>query len=264
MLPDIDSDTSTSFQECIYLTAGIGCVLTASRLRYCGIDSDLAILGGALVFLLIRFGIGTLIKRITSHRGMIHSIPMAILSGELAFFIVTGTVEERLVKAVALMIGYLSHLILDEVYSIDSTGAALRIKKSFGTALKWSDTKKPKAVMALYALIFCLGLAVCNSPDVIERINRSSQITETSPVSDPVNASWWSQLSGTAKSVTQSLQSEIKSEAAEFLSRQGLVGQPYSGNIVAKPAETELPSAMQIGNDWNHDCLPQPARIVIQ
>jgi len=254
MLPDIDSDTSKSFQECIYLTAGIGCILTASRLRYYGIDPDFAMLGGALIFLLIRFGLGTLIKKVTTHRGMIHSIPMAILSGELTFFAVTGEVEDRLVKAAALSIGFLSHLVLDEVYSIDSTGSALRIKKSFGTALKWTNPKKQGAVTVIYSLIIGLGFIACTNPEVIERINGGIQVAEKSPTGN----AWWSQLSGNVKSVSQSVQSEIKREAAEFLLKQG------AGSVVPQPAESELPTAMQINTDWNRDRPLQPARIVVQ
>ncbi|MDR3183457.1 MAG: hypothetical protein LBT89_11185, partial [Planctomycetaceae bacterium] len=33
MLPDIDSDTSKSFQECIYLAAGLGAVLLVQRMK---------------------------------------------------------------------------------------------------------------------------------------------------------------------------------------------------------------------------------------
>ena len=178
MLPDVDSDTSKSFQECIYLTAGIGCILTASKLRDYGIDSDLAMLGGAFIFLLIRFGLAPLIKRITIHRGMIHSIPMAVLSGEITFFVVTGTVEDRLVKAAALTAGYISHLILDEVYSIDSAGKTLRLKQSFGTALKWTNPKKKNEVTVLYVLICCLGYAVCINPEVVERVNGGAEIAD--------------------------------------------------------------------------------------
>jgi membrane-bound metal-dependent hydrolase YbcI (DUF457 family) len=272
MLPDIDSDSSKSFQECIYLTAGIACILTAARLRHYVHDSDLALLGGALMFLVIRFGVGTLIKKITTHRGMIHSIPMAILSGELAFFVVTGEVEERLVKAAALTIGYLSHLILDEVYSIDSTGSSLRLKKSFGTALKWSNPKKPREVMALYTVIFCLGFAACSFPEVIEGERDNVQIAEKTPIekTNSIN-SWWSQLWGSVKEAAQPVQCEIKREAAEFLAQQGSVQQaqpssavqPYSNNVVPKLPESELPAAMQFGTDWSRERLIQPARIML-
>jgi len=274
MLPDVDSDTSKSFQECIYLTAGIGCILTASRLRHYTNDPDIALLGGAFIFLLIRFALAPLIKKITTHRGMIHSIPMAILSGELTFFMVTGTVEERLVKAAALTAGYLSHLILDEIYSIDSTGKTLRLKKSFGTALKWTNPKKKSAVTALYTLIFCLGYAACINPEVIERINGNVEIAENALTNE--SSSWWAEFSDSEKNVSQSWvsqswRSEIQREAAEFLSQQGLpspAGQPYSdnavsNNVMAVLPELELPLAIQFGKDWDRDRLIQPARIVL-
>ncbi|GHT23011.1 hypothetical protein FACS189419_06360 [Planctomycetales bacterium] len=160
MLPDIDSDTSRSFQECIYLAAGIGTVLLVERLKNYNLDPDLVVLAGAGMFLFIRFGIGKLIKRITAHRGMIHSIPMALLCGEIVFLLATGTLEERLLKAGALMAGFLSHLILDEVFSLDSTGQIFkpfRLKKSFGTALKWSDPKRKLATLLIYLAVGSFG-----------------------------------------------------------------------------------------------------------
>jgi membrane-bound metal-dependent hydrolase YbcI (DUF457 family) len=284
MLPDIDSDTSKSFQECIYLTAGIGCILTASRLRHF-VDPDFAMLGGAFIFLLIRFGLAPLIKKMTVHRGMIHSIPMAILAGELVFFAVPGMLSERLVKAAALTIGFLSHLILDEVYSIDSTGATLRIKKSFGTALKWTNPKKQGAVTLLYSSIILLGFAACSSLDMIEQPSGNVAVAgQTSPSS----ATLWQQLFGAAKNAPSLLQEEIQREAAEFLLRQeqgsvSMAAQPYTaavakqGNsavplflrelapmIPTSAPESELPSAMQIGHDWDRHVPIQPAPIVLQ
>ena len=256
MLPDIDSDTSKSFQECIYLTAGIGCILTATRLRN-HVDPDLAMFGGAIIFLLIRFGLSPLIKTLTVHRGMIHSIPMAILCGELVFFVVTGTVAERLVKAAALTIGFLSHLILDEVYSIDSSGTSLRLKRSFGTALKWSNPKRPGSVTVIYSLVFLLGFAACMNPELIEQQNGDVHIAgQTNPADKP---SLLGRLlaSSSATNDSQSLQFEIRREATEFLSQQ------RTTTLATPPAASELPAAMQIGTDWNRNLPMQPARIVL-
>jgi len=259
MLPDIDSDTSKSFQECIYLTAGIGCILTAARLRN-HVDPDLAMLGGAFIFLLIRFGLAPLIKKITVHRGMIHSIPMAILCGQLVFFVVTGTVVERLVKAAALTIGFLSHLILDEVFSIDSTGATLRLKRSFGTALKWTNPKRPGSVMVIYSLVFIFGFAACLNPDVIEQLGGGVSIADQTAPADTSHlrgfVEGWLTAGSTNKNA-QSLQSEIQREAVEFLSQQ------KATSPATPPAASELPSAMQIGTDWNRNLPMQPARIVL-
>ncbi|MDR0611766.1 MAG: metal-dependent hydrolase [Planctomycetaceae bacterium] len=163
MFPDIDSDTSRSFQECIYLVAGIAAVLFVQRLRQLSIEPDMVLLGGGGMFLFVRFGIGELVKRTTTHRGIFHSIPAAVFSGQITFFLSTGTPEERIFKAFALSSGYLSHLILDEMCSVDSNG---RVKKSFGTALKWGDSKKMAATLVLYFLVVCLGTAAFNNPDI--------------------------------------------------------------------------------------------------
>jgi hypothetical protein len=163
MFPDVDSDTSRSFQECIYLAAGIAAVLFVQRLRQLTIDPDIVMLGGGAMLLFVRFGIGELVKRTTAHRGIFHSIPAAVFSGQIAFFLSTGTPEERIFKAFALSSGYLSHLILDEMCSVDSNG---RVKKSFGTALKWGNAKKMSATLVLYFLIVCLGIAAFKNSEI--------------------------------------------------------------------------------------------------
>lgn len=47
--------------------------------------------------------------------------------------------------------GYLTHLILDELYSVDLYGA--KLKKSFGTALTFFSWHKPLPFLVLYATI---------------------------------------------------------------------------------------------------------------
>ena len=44
-------------------------------------------------------------------------------------------------KAGGVLLGYLSHLILDELYSIEWRRGRLRLKQSFGTAVKLFGTK---------------------------------------------------------------------------------------------------------------------------
>lgn len=218
MLPDIDSNTSRSFQECIYLAAGLGGILFIQRLRQFGLESDLIILGGVSAFLFVRFIGGTLIRKLTSHRGMIHSIPMAILSGELTFFLAAGTVSERLVKAAALMFGYLSHLVLDEICSIDSTGRVLRLKKSFGTALKWTDSKRKVPVLLLYTFVICLGYTMITHPEVVERLKPATagqavMAGETAPMVPVI-------LPRVLPKVPVMPASETAQQAAAFLLRQ--------------------------------------------
>jgi len=290
MLPDLDSDTSKSFQECMYLTAGIGCILTAARLRYHGCDPDLALLGGAFAFLFIRFVVAAWVKKVTVHRGMIHSIPMAILAGQLVFFAVTGeTVMDRFVKAAALTIGYLSHLILDEVYSIDTKGGTLRLKKSFGTALKWTTPKQTGAVTMIYMLIFCLGFVIYTHPEAIEDISGGVEVADRETPTTNTTSVWWRQKTST-KNASPSPQEEIKREAAEFLAQQSTAvpaARAYTASATTRPtssdvtlflreavpmapvhremiSESELPTAMQIGDIWIRNAPIQPAPIVLR
>jgi membrane-bound metal-dependent hydrolase YbcI (DUF457 family) len=168
MLPDIDSDSSRSFQECIYFAAGLCAVLLVDRLKLFGIDRDTVLLAGAAMFMFVRFGVGSMIKRITAHRGMFHSIPAAVFAGQIVFFLSSGSNEERLCKSAALVAGYLSHLILDEICSIDSTGQSLRLKKSFGTALKFYDPKRLGTSLALYAVIIGFTAFAVKNPNSID------------------------------------------------------------------------------------------------
>ena len=59
-----------------------------------------------------------------------------LFAGELAFLLASGTMELRLYKAGGVVLGYVSHLVLDELYSIEWYRGRLRFKKTLGSALK--------------------------------------------------------------------------------------------------------------------------------
>ena len=90
---------------------------------------------------------------------MFHSLPAAVIAGLLAFLICQcNDLAMRYYKAGAVVLGYVSHLLLDEMYSIDVM--RLRIKKSFGTAMKlysrhfWADASTYIKLVALTYLAF--------------------------------------------------------------------------------------------------------------
>ena len=155
MFPDIDSKTSRALQETLYLLAGLICMLVSLRLREFDLNGDLVLFLGAVVFLSTKFLVGAIVTRATVHRGMIHSIPAALIAGILMYLLTAGPVGFRAIKAVALMLGFMSHLILDEVYSVDVRG--IRMKKSFGTALKFTSPGKPAKTAWLYAILVGVG-----------------------------------------------------------------------------------------------------------
>lgn len=103
--------------------------------------------------LLVRYGFYALFHRLSIHRGNWHSIVAAILVSVITAIVfkhILGRPDGVAWLAAGFMfIGYLVHLILDEMYSVDITGR--RIKASFGTAMKFTDNRYPTAAVAMAA-----------------------------------------------------------------------------------------------------------------
>jgi len=97
----------------------------------------------AATFLFVRYVAHGIFHRISYHRGIFHSVLAAI------FFALLTTIVYRYVlgrhDGVAwlaggfMFVGYIVHLVLDEIYSVDVMDT--RVKASFGTALKLWDGK---------------------------------------------------------------------------------------------------------------------------
>jgi hypothetical protein len=141
MLPDIDSDSGVPLRESLAFAAAVVPMLMMERFRELGLAPESMVLGGAIVYLLIRFGLGRLLKSYTVHRGMFHSLPACLIFGELAFLIChCEDINLRFYKAGGVMLGFMSHLVLDEIWSIGLKHGIPRFKRSFGTAMKvWGD-----------------------------------------------------------------------------------------------------------------------------
>lgn len=146
MLPDLDSDSGVPLRESLAFSAAIIPMLLLPRLAGMGLDHD-AIAGATMVlYLLIRFPLADVIKSFTAHRGMFHSLPACLIFGELTFLLCSGNdVHTRLFKAGGIVIGFMSHLILDEIWSIRfRAGIPVGLKSSSGTAIKfWGDKTMP-------------------------------------------------------------------------------------------------------------------------
>lgn len=110
---------------------------------------------------LVRYGGEAFFHRLSYHRGIFHSILCGV-----TFWFITAIVYKHVLgyhEGVAwlaggfLFLGFLSHLILDEVYSIDVDDR--RLKTSFGTALKLLDFNhlgQSGAMAAVCAVAFAL------------------------------------------------------------------------------------------------------------
>lgn len=137
ILPDIDSDTSRPVVW-LFNLLGAGAASLACWFLLPGTALHLVWLAMGFAWLFMAVGCKEVFFRFTVHRGIYHSL-LAVLFVTL----VATQIGWRLLHLEALQAwlvglftggGYLVHLLLDEFYSVDFNG--LRLKKSFGTAIK--------------------------------------------------------------------------------------------------------------------------------
>jgi hypothetical protein len=164
MLPDLDSDSGVPLRESVAFAAAAVPVMMIRRFERLGMPLETMILAGMLIYLVVRFGLAALLKKYTVHRGMFHSLPAALVAAEVAFLIFDHeTLWLRYYTAAAVLLGFLSHLVLDELWSVDVRRGRLRLKKSFGTAMKlWGDSLW--ANISTYAKVILLTYLVVQDP----------------------------------------------------------------------------------------------------
>jgi membrane-bound metal-dependent hydrolase YbcI (DUF457 family) len=162
MLPDLDSDSGVPLRESVAFAAAAVPVMMIRRFERLGMSLEMMILAGMAIYLAIRFGLAALLKRYTVHRGMFHSLPAALIAAETTFLIFDQEdLWHRYFTAGAVLLGFLSHLFLDELWSVDVR--RVRLKKSFGTAVKfWGDSMW--ANISTYAKVLGLTYLVAHDP----------------------------------------------------------------------------------------------------
>jgi hypothetical protein len=174
MLPDLDSGPGRPLRESTAFAAAVVPMMLIDRMEQFGLAPETIVLLGGAIYLLIRFGLGWLLRNFTVHRGMFHSLPAAIIAAELTFLVCSHEHEDiahRIFNAVAVFTGFMSHLLLDEIWSLDFMHA--RIKKSFGTAMKfWGDSFVPN--LAAYVILAALTFAVLKEPGWMNHHRRSN------------------------------------------------------------------------------------------
>jgi membrane-bound metal-dependent hydrolase YbcI (DUF457 family) len=164
MLPDIDSNAGRPLKESMSLVGAVISMMITHRFRRFGMSPESAILAAAGVYLLVRFGVAELLRRFTVHRGMFHSLPAAAIFGLLEFLVAPSEdVQLRLYLGGAVVIGYVSHLLLDELWSLEWYRGRLRLKPTFGTAMKlFSHAWLP--TLLVYLQLAVLAYVACKEP----------------------------------------------------------------------------------------------------
>lgn len=138
LLPDLDSDTSRPlrlFYNFLSLVLPFFALFLLIRMNYLENYENnlLKLMGFYLIILVLVFSFFRGVIFLTKHRGIFHSLIMAIFFSLIVMYCMLYLKQNEkfiLLSGFFAILGYVVHLILDEIYSV------FGLKKSFGSALK--------------------------------------------------------------------------------------------------------------------------------
>jgi membrane-bound metal-dependent hydrolase YbcI (DUF457 family) len=156
MLPDLDSGPGRPARELSGLAAAVIPMLLLPRFEAAETSTEAILVTMGSLYLLIRYGVPAILKRVSVHRGMFHSIPAMLIAG-LLVYTEYGSPNHglRLLLAVGVMLGFLSHLVLDEIYSVDLSGFVPKLNQFAGSAVKFFSAS-PVANGVCYGILISL------------------------------------------------------------------------------------------------------------
>jgi membrane-bound metal-dependent hydrolase YbcI (DUF457 family) len=168
MLPDLDSDSGRPVREVFSLLAAFApFAMMPHLLRWSGGNHETATLLAVIVYVTIRYGGAGVLNRVSVHRGMFHSIPAMVIAGEIAFLAFTASsLGTRLLMSGGVCVGFFSHLVLDEIYSVEWSGVHVRLNKFAGSAVKFVG-KSAVPNLITYSLLMMLTYASLVQANVI-------------------------------------------------------------------------------------------------
>ncbi len=179
MLPDLDSESGIPLRETSMFASAVVPMLMLERFRDLELSHESMALAAMVIYLFIRFVVIEFFKRFTVHRGMWHSLPAAAIAGMIAYLAMPCANEScRVYKSLAVVVGFLVHLILDEIWSLDFKGGRFRLKSSFGTALKFFGDDVV-ANFLVYVKLALLCYLAWGDQGILDRIQERSHFEHT-------------------------------------------------------------------------------------
>jgi membrane-bound metal-dependent hydrolase YbcI (DUF457 family) len=158
MLPNIDQGGSNQAKETASLLAAVAplfCLEFFPSIAQGGIARIALVV--VLCYLLTRLLVVRSLKKYTTHRGMVHSIPAAIIAAEVTYLMFWDLQREgKIFLALAAFSGFMTHLVLDAYGNLDLMKSATGQKEKKPAVLKvLGDTGKGNFVA--YATMLVLG-----------------------------------------------------------------------------------------------------------
>lgn len=185
LLPDIDSDNSTSLDTLFNLfafSAVLIVIRTINAQSFLEISLIELIALPIIVYVLMRYLLRPIFEKVTIHRGSCHSLLFLLLIALITTQFVWRFTPQATQQSITLawlsggfiFMGGLIHLLLDEIYSVDLSN--ISIKRSFGTALKIAEFKNK--TITLFTIITIAALAYTAPPptDAISTLSNWSKL----------------------------------------------------------------------------------------
>ncbi len=153
LCPDLDSKNSMSQCIVFILCCGLFCLSLGSQLpAVMPLPMAIVTILGSMA--LLYHQILPRLCAFMNHRGNCHSLLTAVLASltitNIAAYLLGRGIESAYLIGLFFFGGFLSHLVLDEIYAIDLKHR--KLKKSFGTAIKPFSMTAPFSTLMLGAL----------------------------------------------------------------------------------------------------------------
>ncbi len=178
MLPDLDGGDEVPLRETVGFAAALVPMLMIQRFQQWGLPIEGMILAAAAIYAAVRYGLSWLLENYSKHRGMLHSVPAAAIAGQFTFLaFVSSEPLHRYFIAGAVVLGFLSHLVLDEIWAVRQGLFGPKVKKAFGTALKFAGPELWPNLVA-YGIVIALGAVAAGDAHRTERLASIRQHTE--------------------------------------------------------------------------------------
>jgi len=162
LLPDLDSDTGKPLAFLFQLVSIlVPSLLFTKATRQFGSSPEFLVCYFTLSYLLINYVVCAIIKKLTVHRGIMHSLPFALLCGGIGYLLFAPSSRDMaLIGGSAVLVGCLVHLLLDEFSSFElKLGFIPFPKRSSGTAFKLVSDSIPATVF-VYLLLVVVVMAI--------------------------------------------------------------------------------------------------------
>ena len=137
MGPDLDSQSGKPIRELFGLMGAVAPLVLMQHMHAIGGHTERAMFLSICLYVVVRYGGAMLIGKLSVHRGMFHSVPALLIAAMLTFLCYkSDRFAVKLLMAGGVAIGFFSHLVLDELYSVQWNGTRLKLSRSAGSALK--------------------------------------------------------------------------------------------------------------------------------